>query len=206
MFSRQQRGGGGQDAVPPQTVRSFAGHGHAADRVAAIIFLGLAVLLFSVSLGYGLFQGARPGPGLYPALITAALLVVSLVWLITGAGKPGASRVVKVQESGRNQPVAEEMFDDDDPVDEQVPIDAAGARRIAFVVGWSVLPLLLLDSVGYLLTMTLYVAGLLIVIARVRTWLALPGAALGVLVTAYGADALGIVLPDPLHLVRLLGL
>lgn len=196
------------------------GNRHAADRIAAGILLALSIFLLTISLGYGVYEGNRPGPGLYPAIISAALLVVSFAWLITGAGRtalatePDLERPVAQPPTGQpaadgtTNDIADAAADDaaGDPLDEQVPIDASGVRRIAFVIGWALVPLLLLESVGYLISMTVYVGGLLIVIGRSRIWITLPATALGVLATAYGANVLGIVLPDPLGVIKLLGL
>ncbi|MGP4019310.1 tripartite tricarboxylate transporter TctB family protein [Saccharopolyspora sp. 5N708] len=166
-----------------------------AERIAAGVLLALSVLLLTVSLGYGFFDGNRPGPGMYPTIISSGLLVASLAWLCAGARAP------------ETRPTEAEPADDADaPIDEQPPIDAIGFRRIAFVVAWTLIPLLLLETVGYLISLTGYVAGLLIVIGRSRIWIALPATAIGVLGTAYGANALGIVLPDPLNIIQLLGL
>jgi hypothetical protein len=159
---------------------------HTADRIAATIFVILATLLLIQSFRYGLFDANRPGPGLFPGIVSAALLVVSSIWLVRGAGPQDA------------QPDLNFL--------EEEPIDAAGARRIIGVVGWTAIPLLLFESAGYLITMVIYVSGLLTFLGRVRLWVSLPATAAGVLLTAYGADALGIALPDPFHLFERLGL
>lgn len=175
--------------------------------------MALAVVLLMVSVDYGFFQGDRPGPGLFPAIMATLLLLAATAWLITGAGRedsragheliaaeladaadvhPGTSRVPEVR-AGLDDP------------HEDSPIDTAGLRRIAFVVAWTVVPLVLLEPLGYVITMTVYVAGLLAVLARVRLWAAAATALVGSALTGRGADALGIVLPDPLGLLRFLG-
>jgi hypothetical protein len=178
-----------------------------ADRVAAAILGALSVLLLIVSLGYGLSDGGRPGPGLYPAIVSAGMLAVAVAWLVTGAGRepePAAEPVIEGEHVGIPTEVQTTLVED--VLDEQQPIDRAGARRIFFVVAWALVPLFLLDTIGYLLSMTIYIGGLLLMIGRSRAWIALPATALGVLGTAYGADMLGIVLPDPLGIIQLLGL
>lgn len=186
---------------------------HLWDRVAALLVLALAVHLLVVSARYGFFQGDRPGPGLFPAIMATLLLLASAGWLITGAGHPAAgagheASAVKLAEAAGVHPGAPGVPDVarglDDPHEEE-PIDGAGVRRIAFVVAWTVVPLLLLEPLGYVLTMTVYLAGLLALLARVRPWVAVAGALAGSAVTGRGADALGIVLPDPLGLLQLLG-
>jgi hypothetical protein len=94
----------------------------------------------------------------------------------------------------------------EEALSDTVTIDRVGARRIAFVVAWTVVPLLLMDRIGYIVTLTIYVAGLLIVIARTRPWVAVLATAVGSVLTAWGAEALGIVLPDPYLLLQRLGL
>jgi hypothetical protein len=186
----------------------FAFHGarHIADRVAAGILGALSVVLLTVSLGYGVADGDRPGPGLYPAIVSAGLIAVAVAWLVTGAGREperAAEPVIDGEHVGI--PTEVQTTDDEDVLDEQ-PIGRAGTWRILFVVAWALVPLFLLDTIGYLLSMTTYIGGLLLVIGRSRAWIALPATALGVLGTAYGADMLGIVLPDPLGIIQLLGL
>jgi hypothetical protein len=179
---------------------------HAADRLAALAMLILAVILVATSFRYGLSQGGRPGPGLFPGIVSVGLLLVSVAWLATGAG-PEVTPVVPPdldasdtdrQPSG-NSPSLEDVFF------EEEPLDAAGLRRIGLVVLWSTVPVILLDRVGYVPTMVLYIGGLLVFLARIRPWIALPCTIVGVVLTAYGANALGVVLPDPLGVLELLG-
>lgn len=172
---------------------------HFWDRVAATVILLVAVILLVTSIGYGLFQGDRPGPGLFPAIMASLLLLVSAAWLITGAGPSEDANVTPAE----SDVIAPDGKPDDDSGDET--IDAAGIRRVAFVVAWTAVPLVLLDPFGYVITMTLYAAGLLAVMARVRLWVAVFGALVGAVATGLGADTLGIVLPDPLGILQLLG-
>jgi Tripartite tricarboxylate transporter TctB family len=162
---------------------------HTADRVAAAVLLAFGLVVLVTSLGYGLFLDGQPGPGLFPAVVAAALCVVSVCWLVIGAGK---------------LPEASEGSQEDHVEDSA--IDRSGMRRIGFVVLWSLGPILLLDSIGYLPAMVLYVGGLLVFVARVRVWVSLLGTTAGVILSAIGASALGLVMPDPLNIFTMIGL
>lgn len=171
------------------------------------------MVLLVVSVRYGLFQRNLPGPGLFPAIMAALLLLASAAWLFLGAGRPSrgagsATLTAELAEAAQVDPNGSDAPDwmrELDAGEDEAPLDRAGVRRIAFVVVWTAVPLLLLEPLGYVITMTLYVAGLLAVTAQVRPWKAVAGALVGAAVTGWGADALGIVLPDPLGLLRAVG-
>jgi len=162
---------------------------HTLDRIAAAVLLAFALVVLVTSLGYGLFLGGQPGPGLFPAIVAVALGVVSACWLVTGAGK----------QTGTTEGLEDEQLEDS-------AIDRPGMKRIGFVVLWSVGPVVLLDSIGYLPAMVLYVGGLLVFVARVRIWVSLLCTTAGVILSAIGASALGLVLPDPLNIFTMIGL
>lgn len=163
---------------------------HTPDRVAAAVLLVFSLVVLVTSLGYGLFLEGQPGPGLFPAIVAAALGVVSVCWLVTGAGKQTGP--------------TEEGLEGDHLEDSA--IDRPGMKRIGFVVLWSLGPVVLLDSIGYLPAMVLYVGGLLVFVARVRVWVSLLCTTAGVILSAIGASALGLVLPDPLNIFTMIGL
>lgn len=162
---------------------------HTPDRVAAAVLLIFSLVVLVTSLGYGLFLDGQPGPGLFPAIVAAALGVVSVCWLVAGAGK----------QTGTTEGLEDGHIEDS-------AIDRPGMKRIGFVVLWSVGPVVLLDSIGYLPAMVLYVGGLLVFVARVRVWVSLLCTTVGVIVSAIGASALGLVLPDPLNIFTMIGL
>lgn len=164
---------------------------HTADRIAAGVVLVLSLIVLTTAVGYGLFEDGQPGAGLYPAIVAAALIVLSLLWLVTGAGRS--------RPPGTTEPQPE-------PDGEAAPIDRAGAKVIALVVAWTAVPLLLMERIGYILTLTIYVGGMLIVVSRARPWVAVLGAFVGSVLTAIGGDALGIRFPDPWNLLRIVGL
>lgn len=178
---------------------------HTVDRLAALAMLGLSAVLVSTSIRYGLFEAGRPGPGLFPGIVSAGLLMVSVAWLLSGAGRDQSPSVPVDVDAPDDHGVRGSAPSLEDTLFEEEPIDSAGLRRIGLVVLWSTLPVFLLDRLGYVPTMILYVGGLLVFLARIRPWIALPGTILGVVLTAYGASYLGIVLPDPLGVLDLLG-
>lgn len=181
---------------------------HLWNRAAALAILLLGVLLLATSIGYGLFQGNQPGPGLFPAIMATLLVMVSAAWFVIGAGRDGDSSAPKTNQDVGHAASAPSEPDFAEASDHSVAdeaIDRAGVLRIAFVIVWTIIPLTLMEPLGYVITMALYITGLLTLMARVRTWIAVVGALVGAAATGLGADALGIVLPDPLGLLRLLG-
>lgn len=190
-------------------VRGLSASRHTADRTAAVILTVVGLLILNEAIGYGLFPKGQPGPGLFPAIIAGGLVLLSLLWLLTGAGKTGIRSSVGVRESdalhvaetcGSTAAEAIEHLHEDEP-----EIDKAGARTIAFAIFWALVPLTLLDVIGLVLTMTIYVGGMLVVVAKAKYWIALPATAAISLLTGIGLNALGIVIPDPLNLLSMLG-
>jgi hypothetical protein len=194
------------------------------DRAAAAILLLVSALLLVTSVRYDLFTGNAPGPGLFPAIVASILVALSVLWLVTGAGRkahqaevtaaeptPAVVPVGRVAVPAEGAAAAQRHDDapglalDEEIAEEDTSIDAAGRRRILFVIAWALVPLMLLERVGYVVTITAYVAGLLVVIARVRPWIAVLGSLVGALLTAVGAEKLGISLPDPWALLRVFG-
>lgn len=174
------------------------------DRIAATILLLVSILLLVTSVNYHLFNGNAPGPGLFPAIISGGLLVLAVLWLIQGAGKSNGQPIASegpVRDDKDGQPSETSVGSSDD----DAVIDRDGWRRIGFVVVWTAIPMVLLDRAGFILAMTLYVGGLLVVVARNRPWIAVLMSAIGSLLCQIGANALGITLPDPFGLVPLLG-
>lgn len=207
----------GNEEGKSRSIRSWArrliSSRHAADRAAAAILMAVGLLILIEALGYGLFPKGQPGPGLFPAIIAGGLVFLSLLWLLTGSGKAGANHETRiplgVSEADPNEPVASdggtaadifEHLHEDEP-----EIDKAGVRTIAFAIFWALVPLTLLDTIGLVLTMTIYVGGMLVIVAKTKYWIALPATAVVSLLTGLGLNALGIVIPDPLNLLSLLG-
>lgn len=154
---------------------------HTADRVAAAVVLAGSALALVVSVGYGLHSGNQIGPGFFPALVSASLAVLSVIWLVQGntAARPDRT--------------------DDASTDEA--IDGPGRTRILFVVAWSAVTAAFTERLGIVPVLTVYLAGLLIMVARTRPIRSIVLSLVGTLVACYGLQALGIFLPDPFGLL-----
>lgn len=160
---------------------------HLGDRLTAAILLAVSVLLAVTSVDYGLFRGTNPGPGLFPLIIASILATLALAWLVRGAGPEHAA----------------DPAEDFGQIAEDRTIDGGGYRRILFVVLWTVITVTFIETVGFVVVMTGYVAGLLIFIARCRVWASLLGAFVGSYLIGYGAQSLGIFLPDPFGMLEI---
>lgn len=158
---------------------------HTADRVAAAVLLGGSTLALVVSVGYGLHSGNQIGPGFFPALVSALLTVLSVIWLVQG--NTAASSPDRTHDAS-----ADEV------------IDGPGRTRILFVVVWSGVTAAFTERLGIIPVLTVYLAGLLIVVARARPIRSIVLSLAGTLVACYGLQALGIFLPDPFGLLTVL--
>lgn len=161
---------------------------HTADRIAAAVVLVASALALVVSVGYGLRSGNQIGPGFFPALVSAMLGVLSVIWLLQG-------------DVAVRRPVAE---DDDATASTDESIDDAGRVRILFVVVWSGLTAAFTERLGIVPVLTVYLTGLLIVVARARPIRSFVLSLVGTLVACYGLQVLGIFLPDPFGLLTVL--
>ena len=85
-------------------------------------------------------------------------------------------------------------------------IDADGKKRIQYVLGWSVALFFLFERIGVILGITLYVTGLLFSVSKIKIWKSFPFALVVTIFFAWGAIKIGVQLPDPFNLFRLLKL
>ncbi|MDR3070163.1 MAG: tripartite tricarboxylate transporter TctB family protein [Propionibacteriaceae bacterium] len=81
------------------------------------------------------------------------------------------------------------------------PIDREGSLRIAFILFWSLIPILLMERVGFLLSMIPYVSVMIIVIARRKWWKVVLITAVAVLLVQVGTSFIGLALPDPFRII-----
>lgn len=170
------------------------------DRIVAAIILVFSVNLFISSFRYGLFVDNHvPGPGLFPAFITGPLILLSLAWLIVGDRHPTAPKSDKQQD--RNELVLESEH----LMEEMSEIDSAGARRIMYVIAWSLAWSLAFEKVGAIIGMTIYVMGLLYSCARVKPWRSLLPTLFIVFLMTWGSIQIGLSLPDPFRILRIIG-
>jgi hypothetical protein len=173
----------------PEFVGSNSPNQVVLQRVVAgtIALLGIAAAV--IAAGYGIYEDNQPQPGLYPFVVCIPLVIGSLVWFFT-ASRPQ-------QESGQSADVAE--------VDE--PIEpGAGTRRMLWVLGLSVMAIVLFEPAGFVVTIALYIGGLLTLVGRVRPQWAIPGAIVAAVLTKVLMDTLGLSLPPLPFGIELLGL
>lgn len=193
------------------------------ERITAFVVLSIAVLLLITSIDYGLFLAGAPGPGLFPAIVAGALGLTSLVWFITGGivrEEPVSATDSPALDGDARRVEAEDLDDiadvsgleagtdqDTGLAHDDNAIDAPGARMIAFCIVWAIVPILFIQRLGFILTVTIYVGGMLIVIAKTPWWKSILGSLVGAIILFFLGDLLGIALPqDPLGFFRALGL
>ena len=193
------------------------------ERITAFVVLSIAVLLLITSVDYGLFLAGAPGPGLFPAIVAGALGLTSVIWFITGgivrdepvsatdsSAVEGEARRVEAEHLDDMSDVGEfEAGTDQDTglAHDDTAIDAAGAKLIAFCIVWAIIPILLIQRLGFILTVTIYVGGMLMVIAKTPWWKSILGSLVGAIILFFLGDLLGIALPrDPFGFFRALGL
>lgn len=170
------------------------------DRIIAAIILVFSINLLISSFRYGLFVDNHvPGPGLFPAFITGPLVFLSLAWMIVGDRNP-------TKPKNEEQKVLDELvLESENIMEEMTEIYSDGKRRIIYVIAWSFLWTLTLERVGIILAMTIYVMGMLYSCAQVKPWKSLLPTLLIVFFMTWGALKMGIILPDPFHLLKIIG-
>lgn len=171
------------------------------DRIIALILTLFAGNLFLTSLRYGLFlDDGVPGPGLFPALITGPLTLLSLAWLVTGDKDAEAKEASGAK--GEIEELAQELEANAEALRE---IDSDGKKRIGWAIAWSLVLIFTFERIGAILTMLLFSVGLMWSIDRRKPWRTLPIAIILVLLIVLGAKSIGVTLPDPYNLYRIYG-
>lgn len=170
------------------------------DRIIAAIILVFSINLLISSFRYGLFVDNHvPGPGLFPAFITGPLVLLALAWLIVGDRHPTTPK-------GENQEdINELVLESEHLMEEMSEIDSEGARRIIYVIAWSLAWTLTFEKVGVIIAMTAYVMGLLFSCARVKPWRSFLPTLVVVFFMTWGSIKIGLTLPDPFHLLKIIG-
>jgi putative tricarboxylic transport membrane protein len=127
----------------PSSPEAPASASRTADLVAAavVFVLGLGALIGALGLGY---WSRGPGPGFFPLWIGVLLMLLAVIWAVQVA-------------RGRN-------------IHHPEPIPPGGRLAVAHVLGALLVAILLLDVVGYQLSMTALVLFVLVVVGR-RRWL-----------------------------------
>lgn len=161
------------------------------ERIAALVLLALSSLIFITALRYGLFLGDQPGPGLFPSMISGSLMLMAFLWLFqrTESGSP----------SPDDNPTADQL-------EEFVEITPEGRKRIVLVVFMAAVVIVLLERIGFFLSVSIFASTLLIAIAKLRWWKAIVGSLVFSLLIQIGAIAMGINIPDPFGINPLLGI
>lgn len=170
------------------------------DRIIAAVIFVFSLNLLIVSLRYGLFVDHHvPGPGLFPAFITAPLVLLSIAWMIVGDRHPTKPK------SEEQEDLNELVLESENLMEEMAEIDSSGKRRIIYVIAWSFAWTVTLERIGIILAMTIYVMGMLYSCAQIKPWRSLLPTLLIVFFMTWGALKMGIILPDPFHLLKIIG-
>jgi Tripartite tricarboxylate transporter TctB family len=178
-----------------------------ANRIVAGVLFVFGLIVVKASFGYGLTYEGGPGPGLFPLLITIPMTALSAVWLVMGPKVDPPPQEEDLAEFGQDEEISRASEDLKAAMEEEGAIDGRrGWSRIAFAVLWSVVTTAMIEPLGMIIALTVYVTGLLVVIARVGFARSLVSTAVGVLLTAWGCQTLGVALPDPLGILQLMGL
>lgn len=182
------------------------------ERVAAVILLVLSVVFLRMSLDLGVTEDNQAAPGAFPTLVTGALVVFSVLWLVAprrrtadGDGVPAALAGALTSSEGVPPPStgAAGAADGDVAASGGFASDSKPARLI-FVLAWTAVTIPFTERIGMIPLLFVYLNGLLLVVARASLWKSLLGTAIGLLLAAYGAYEAGIFLPDPLGLGQFL--
>lgn len=115
---------------------------------AAALFAALSVAVALAARKLEYYSALGPGPGFFPFWLAAVMALLSVIWLVqvTRRGPEGKAR-------------------------DFLP-EGAALVRIAVIVGALALVTLLLDVIGFQLSMFLFLGFLLLVLGRQRWWVA----------------------------------
>ncbi len=195
------------------------------DRLAAaVVVLGIAggVALIVAGAGYGLSSRSGVGPGTFPAAAGVLLTLASVLWgvgllrtpapaaaplLEAGLGSDLTHRIGEVE---RQTPgsieldesitaTAVDVLDDEKPDPSTIPdamVAGSGRYRVLLVIAAVVVAAALLDTLGFVIVMTLQLTAILVAAGRQAWWKALLVGLVTALVTRFVfGELLGVVLP-----------
>lgn len=124
---------------------------------AGISFLGFSVVVMVVSRSMDYFTSLGPGPGFFPFWLGLLMAILSTVWIVqTGIGW---KRVAG--SDGTFLP------------------EGAGLFRVLAIVGALALMAVLMDTIGFQLSMLAFLVFLLVALGRVNLWLTIAVAVVG---------------------------
>jgi len=181
-------------------LRHFASSADRVERCAAALFALLALAALTMALELDVYRNTQPGPGLFPALISALLLVLSALWFVQGARMPPDDTFARAEEFA--------LEGSDLTAEDLAPAESSATSVVVlmFSVLWALVPILFLTTIGFTISMTIYVSGMLLFVGKTsRVW-TIPLVFDGTIVVAIGAHTLGIYLPEPINYFRWLGL
>jgi hypothetical protein len=181
-------------------IRRFLAVPDHAERLVAGVLFAISIGIGSLSIALGISHDGQPGPGLFPGIVSVILLVLSVLWFIQGARMPDSgafSRAENFALEGAEAPLEEPS--------ELEPTPRSG-RILAFAVLAALVPMILMPIIGFTISMTIYVSGMLLVVGRTHRGWTVPIVLVGTIAVAIGAHAAGIYLPEPINYFRYLGL
>ena len=167
------------------------------ERILALIMLLFSGNLLASSIHYKFFiDETTPGAGLFPGIITAVLVFLISLWLLSTFKKvkPVEEKIVQIDAESA------------DLFEEMLTIDEDGKKRIRNVLLWSVALFIAFERVGVILAISMYITGLLFSISKIKIWKSFPIAVAFTILISFGAKKIGVQLPDPFNLFRYLGM
>jgi len=149
----------------------------------AAFVAGLGAFLLISGIGYGVWDGTRPGPGFFPVCIGIVVLLLGVIWLM---------------QSVLNRLVRE---------DDSTTPDRQGARNILLSIGCVIGFAVLIDLIGFVADFALMLFILFAVIGRRRWWIALlVSIVTTALITLLFRNVLGVPLPlAPIPFLNVIG-
>jgi hypothetical protein len=198
-----------------------------AHRLAAVVVaLGLigGIALILAGAQYGLSSRSGVGPGTFPAAAGVLLTLASVLWgigllrtpppaaaplLEAGLGTDLTHRIGEVERRADGHieldesvtATAVDVLDEDDPEPPAPvlsPTEArSGRNRVLLVIAAVAVAAILLDTLGFVLVMTLQLTAILIAAGRQRWWKAVLVGLTTALVTRFVfGELLGVILPS----------
>jgi putative tricarboxylic transport membrane protein len=124
--------------------------------VVGVLFLAFSLVVVAASLSMEYYSSLGPGPGFFPFWLGALLTLLSLVWIA-------------------------QVYTDRGGADDTARFfaDSGGVRRVAAIIGALLLMVVCMETVGFQLSMFVFLLFLLFVLGRVQPWLTALVAAVG---------------------------
>ncbi|MFT4030075.1 MAG: tripartite tricarboxylate transporter TctB family protein [Protaetiibacter sp.] len=133
-----------------------------ASAAVAVLIATISVYIVVTGVGYGIWDGTRPGPGFFPICVGGVMTLLSTIWAVQSFTERGARED-----------------------DSSIP-DRRGALHILFSVGIVVAFIVLVDVIGFVISFAVCAFGLFWFVAARRWWVAVVLA----IITAAAVNAL----------------